>query len=54
MIEELLKNLDDDERNEAERNKATGFNIFTAAKVKSLNILKIFPRENANIDEVIG
>lgn len=33
-LEDLIKNLDEDERDEAERNKATGFNIFMAAKIK--------------------
>lgn len=33
-LEDLIKNLDEDERDEAERNKATGFNIFMAAKTK--------------------
>lgn len=29
-FEELIRNLDEDERDEAERNRATGFNIFMA------------------------
>lgn len=31
MVEEFAKNLDEEEREEADRNKATGFNNFDAA-----------------------
>lgn len=49
MIEGLPKNLDDNERDEAERNKATGFNIFTAAKARQ-STFKISQRESKNIN----
>lgn len=49
MIEGLLKNLDDNERDEAERNKAAGFNIFTAAKARQ-SIFKLSQRESKNIN----
>ena len=35
-LEMFIKNLDEAEREEAERIKATGFNIFAAAKVRIL------------------
>lgn len=51
MVEEFTKNLDEEEREDADRNKATGFNNFDAANETYLrfqiNILEILKRRNS-------